>query len=250
MRWQSARTPGQVDVDRVGWPRRRHLAGHAHAPLACRGRLQGRSRRRADLHRCREQQRRGVDLGIPGPRPARVARTAGTAIGRFAPSAISSCAHVAHRAAAHGRATGDGRNADTDMCAWDHAAHATFRVPRRRGQGPVVPAPAAGVRRDDDPASSASRSARRCTARPPARGWPTTSCAAPRRASSAWWSASRTRSPTTTCDGAERNAVAQLRELAPPRGALPMVFVRVRTVDQIPMLVAALGDARRVSPAS
>jgi citrate lyase beta subunit len=43
--------------------------------------------------------------------------------------------------------------------------------------------------------------------------------------------------------GAEANAVAQLRELAAHRDRLPMIFVRVRAVEQIGMLVAALGPA-------
>jgi citrate lyase beta subunit len=41
---------------------------------------------------------------------------------------------------------------------------------------------------------------------------------------------------------AERNAVAQLRELARSGAARPLLFVRVRSVEQIPMLVAALGE--------
>jgi citrate lyase beta subunit len=40
---------------------------------------------------------------------------------------------------------------------------------------------------------------------------------------------------------AERNAVAQLCELGATSDELPMVFVRVRSVEQIPMLVDALG---------
>jgi citrate lyase beta subunit len=46
------------------------------------------------------------------------------------------------------------------------------------------------------------------------------------------------------CDlvAAERNAVAQLRELATSGAGLPLVFVRVRSVRQIPMLVAGLGE--------
>ncbi len=47
-------------------------------------------------------------------------------------------------------------------------------------------------------------------------------------------------------DGAERNAVTQLRELARRGVPLPMIFVRVRTVDQVPMLAAALGDDAHV----
>src|SRR3954470_22264861 len=41
---------------------------------------------------------------------------------------------------------------------------------------------------------------------------------------------------------AERNAVSQLRELSASGGELPLVFLRVRRVDQIPMLVAGLGE--------
>ncbi len=41
---------------------------------------------------------------------------------------------------------------------------------------------------------------------------------------------------------AERNAVSQLRELAAAGAQLPMIFVRVRTVEQIPMIVETLGD--------
>jgi citrate lyase beta subunit len=40
---------------------------------------------------------------------------------------------------------------------------------------------------------------------------------------------------------AERNAVAQLRRLGASRAALPMIFIRVRGVEQIGMLVDALG---------
>ncbi len=47
--------------------------------------------------------------------------------------------------------------------------------------------------------------------------------------------------------GAERNAVAQLRELGGRADAsLPLVFVRVRTVAQIPMLVEQLGEHAHV----
>jgi len=42
-------------------------------------------------------------------------------------------------------------------------------------------------------------------------------------------------------DAAERNVVAQLRELHGSGAAVPMIFIRVRSVEQIPMLVAALG---------
>jgi citrate lyase beta subunit len=46
---------------------------------------------------------------------------------------------------------------------------------------------------------------------------------------------------------AEQNAIAQLRELAEaPGGPLPMVFVRVRSVEQIPMLMAGLGSLHGV----
>jgi citrate lyase beta subunit len=41
---------------------------------------------------------------------------------------------------------------------------------------------------------------------------------------------------------AERNAVAQLRELAQAGGPMPLVFVRVRNPAQIPMLIAGLGE--------
>lgn len=41
---------------------------------------------------------------------------------------------------------------------------------------------------------------------------------------------------------AERNAVAQLRQLGRSGQSVPMIFVRVRSVDQIPMIVDALGD--------
>ncbi|WP_375489549.1 HpcH/HpaI aldolase/citrate lyase family protein [uncultured Jatrophihabitans sp.] len=44
---------------------------------------------------------------------------------------------------------------------------------------------------------------------------------------------------------AQDNAVRQLRELAAGDDALPMVFVRVRAVDQIASLVADLGDDAR-----
>jgi citrate lyase beta subunit len=42
--------------------------------------------------------------------------------------------------------------------------------------------------------------------------------------------------------GAERNAICQLRELGQSVAPLPMVFVRVRSVAQIPMLIDALGE--------
>lgn len=42
-------------------------------------------------------------------------------------------------------------------------------------------------------------------------------------------------------DGAERNAVAQLRELRRSGAALPMVFVRIRAVEQVAALLDALG---------
>jgi citrate lyase beta subunit len=46
------------------------------------------------------------------------------------------------------------------------------------------------------------------------------------------------------CDlaAAERNALTHLRELGASGAALPMIFVRVRSVEQIPMLVAGLGE--------
>jgi citrate lyase beta subunit len=47
--------------------------------------------------------------------------------------------------------------------------------------------------------------------------------------------------PDAELAAAERNAVAQLRELSTAGGSLPMIFVRVRSVEQIPMLVASLG---------
>jgi citrate lyase beta subunit len=40
---------------------------------------------------------------------------------------------------------------------------------------------------------------------------------------------------------AERNAVAQLQQLGDSGAELPMIFIRVRAVEQIPMLVRALG---------
>jgi citrate lyase beta subunit len=40
----------------------------------------------------------------------------------------------------------------------------------------------------------------------------------------------------------ERNAVAQLRHYASTRPAAPLVFVRVRVAQQIPMIVSGLGD--------
>jgi citrate lyase beta subunit len=48
--------------------------------------------------------------------------------------------------------------------------------------------------------------------------------------------------PDPELAGAERNVVAQLRELGAAGPELPMVFVRVRALDQIPMLVEALGE--------
>ncbi len=48
--------------------------------------------------------------------------------------------------------------------------------------------------------------------------------------------------PDHDVSGAERNAAAALRELAATPDEVPMVFVRVRHVDQIAMLVDALGD--------
>jgi citrate lyase beta subunit len=41
---------------------------------------------------------------------------------------------------------------------------------------------------------------------------------------------------------AERNAVEQLRQVAQSGAELPMIFVRVRSVEQIPMIVAGLGE--------
>jgi citrate lyase beta subunit len=41
---------------------------------------------------------------------------------------------------------------------------------------------------------------------------------------------------------AERNAITQLKNLEASGGPVPMVFVRVRSVEQIPMLLAALGE--------
>lgn len=46
--------------------------------------------------------------------------------------------------------------------------------------------------------------------------------------------------------GAERNVVAQLREVAESGAPLPLIFVRVRRVEQVRMLVAALGVHARV----
>jgi citrate lyase beta subunit len=46
----------------------------------------------------------------------------------------------------------------------------------------------------------------------------------------------------TELAAAERNAVTQLRQLASAGADLPMIFIRVRSVDQIPMLVAQLGE--------
>lgn len=40
---------------------------------------------------------------------------------------------------------------------------------------------------------------------------------------------------------AERNIVEQLRELAESQAPIPMIFIRVRSAEQIPMLVEALG---------
>jgi citrate lyase beta subunit len=48
--------------------------------------------------------------------------------------------------------------------------------------------------------------------------------------------------PDAELAAAERNTVAQLRRLGESPGALPMIFVRVRCVEQIPMLVRALGE--------
>jgi citrate lyase beta subunit len=45
---------------------------------------------------------------------------------------------------------------------------------------------------------------------------------------------------------AERNAIAQLKELAASGAGLPMIFIRVRSVEQISMLVAALGEHNSV----
>jgi citrate lyase beta subunit len=48
--------------------------------------------------------------------------------------------------------------------------------------------------------------------------------------------------PDAELAAAERNAVQQLRELAESQAPAPMIFIRVRTADQIPMLVNALGS--------
>ena len=48
--------------------------------------------------------------------------------------------------------------------------------------------------------------------------------------------------PDAELADAERNAIAQLRELGGSGEAPPLIFIRVRSVEQIPMLVAALGD--------
>jgi citrate lyase beta subunit len=45
---------------------------------------------------------------------------------------------------------------------------------------------------------------------------------------------------------AERNAIAQLRMLGESGAALPMIFIRVRSIDQVPALVAALDRHVRV----
>jgi citrate lyase beta subunit len=47
--------------------------------------------------------------------------------------------------------------------------------------------------------------------------------------------------PDAELAAAELNAVTQLRELSRSGAAAPMIFIRVRSVEQIPMLVAALG---------
>lgn len=48
--------------------------------------------------------------------------------------------------------------------------------------------------------------------------------------------------PDSALADGERNAIAQLRLYAGSRPDGPMLFVRVRTPDQIPMIVAGLGD--------
>jgi citrate lyase beta subunit len=48
--------------------------------------------------------------------------------------------------------------------------------------------------------------------------------------------------PDAELAAAERNAVAQLTQLSTSGVAVPMIFIRVRSVEQIPMLVAALGS--------
>ncbi|MDT4912428.1 MAG: hypothetical protein QOC66_1556 [Pseudonocardiales bacterium] len=48
--------------------------------------------------------------------------------------------------------------------------------------------------------------------------------------------------PDAELAAAERNAVVQLRQLGQAKVALPMIYIRVRNVAQIPMLVTALGD--------
>jgi citrate lyase beta subunit len=48
--------------------------------------------------------------------------------------------------------------------------------------------------------------------------------------------------PDSELVAAERNAVSQLREVAQSGAKLPMLFVRVRTWEQITMLVTALGE--------
>jgi citrate lyase beta subunit len=52
--------------------------------------------------------------------------------------------------------------------------------------------------------------------------------------------------PDDQLAAAERNAVTQLRRLGRGTASVPMIFVRVRCVDQIPMLIDALGDSARV----
>lgn len=49
--------------------------------------------------------------------------------------------------------------------------------------------------------------------------------------------------PDNQVDAGERNAVAQLRELAASGARLPMIFIRVRHERQIPLLVNSLGAA-------
>jgi citrate lyase beta subunit len=52
--------------------------------------------------------------------------------------------------------------------------------------------------------------------------------------------------PDDELDAAERNAVAQLRQLADSGADLPLIFVRVRAVEQIAMIVTGLGECVHV----
>jgi citrate lyase beta subunit len=52
--------------------------------------------------------------------------------------------------------------------------------------------------------------------------------------------------PDAQLAAAEHNAVTQLREVSESGASLPMIFIRVRSVEQIPMLVGALGPGADV----